>query len=148
MVDPKVVDDLVDGQTESPPIKQGPVEFVLALVRGESAEVISRRIGEVADLSQKHSAVLYTVTGPLVAMAFGSQPWFPASAAARLALVNDLLTCLGENVKVVHGGCTGHVGLFGSLKSTANYTFLVPRFDAVLGILARLEFGRVEEFAP
>jgi len=50
--------------------------------------------------------------------------------------------------RIIHGAAHGHYGLLGSEKHIMNYTFIVPRFDAALGALSRLEFGEIEEFNP
>ena len=63
----------------------------------------------------------------------------------RSSLVDDLRGHLAGDIKRVHGAADGHYGLFGNEQRMA-YSFLVPKFDAILGTLSRMEFGQIEEF--
>jgi|ERR1043166_344746 hypothetical protein len=143
LVDPETVETVLRGGV--PPITQGRIEFVLAFVRAESPTQISERVGRVADLTVEHGAVVFHSVGALVVAAFGTLRQPPSSSGSRASLVQALREQLAGDVKIVHGAADGHYGPFGSAKRIS-YTFVVPKFDAILGTLSRLEFGQSEEF--
>lgn len=136
------------GLKNRPPLERGPIEFIFALVRGDTAEQVSERVGKVADIATGHRSVIHAVNGPLVTMTFGTHKFSPALPASRLSLIADLRVQLAKDIKIIHGSDEGYFGLFGSQQTVMNYSFLVPQFDALLGALARLQFGEIEEFKP
>jgi hypothetical protein len=92
--------------------------------------------------------MIHGFIGPLVTLVFEMLPAAKARPSSRLELVDDLRRQLADDTKIVHGAAQGHYGLLGSEKHILLYSFIVPRFDAALGALSRLEFGLVEEFKP
>jgi hypothetical protein len=117
---------------------------VLCFVRGDTSENLSERIGAVVKIALAHEAIIHGTIGPLVATAYGAHPNSPAHFGARIALVKDLRRKLGDDIKIVHGATEGCYGLFGN-ESFMSYTFVVPEFNAALGLLSKLDFGQTEE---
>jgi hypothetical protein len=145
VVDPSTVESLLRDGVERQPLKQGRIEFVLAFVRGDSPSRVSERMARVADLAVTHGATVYDLVGGLVIVAFGTHPASSTESGSRSSLVHALREQLVGDIKIVHGAADGHHGLFGN-ERRLSYTFLVPEFDAILGVLSRLEFGGTEEF--
>jgi hypothetical protein len=145
VIDPKTMLSVFNSDTASQPAGQTHIDFVLAFVRAETPPELSRHLDVVADIGIRQRAIVHDVIGAFVVLAFGTGPTVPSPPGNRASLVAALRERLASDIKIVHGGANGHVGFFGSGSSTA-YTFLVPRFDAILGVLGRLEFGAVEEF--
>jgi hypothetical protein len=145
LVDPETVESLLHDGKLVQPLKQGRIEFVLAFVRGESPAQVSERTARVADVAVTHGAMVHDLVGALVIAAFGTHPVSSSKSGSRSSLVQALREQLAGDVKIVHGAADGHYGLFGSEKRIS-YTFLVPQFDAILGVLSRLQFGESEEF--
>jgi hypothetical protein len=85
------------------------------------------------------------LVGALVIVAFGTHPASSPESGNRSSLIEAMREQLAGDVKIVHGAADGHYGLFGS-ETRMSYTFLVPMFDRILGVLGRLEFGKAEEF--
>jgi hypothetical protein len=126
--------------------RHGRIAFIVAFVRGESPEDVSKRISRVTDIANTHGAMFHHIIGALVIVAFGTHP-NPTSLPKRgnrPLLVQSLQQELTRDIKIVHGATDGHCGLFG--ENPCSYTFLVPQFDQVLGKLSRLEFGGAAEF--
>ena len=144
LVDPETVETLLRVGGVQPSIKQGRIEFVLAFVRGESPSQIAERMASVADIAVENGAVVYDLVGGLVVVAFGTHPAASSQSGSRASLVQALREQLAGDIKIVHGAADGHYGLFGSEKCMS-YTFLVPKFDVILGTLSGLEFGQIEE---
>jgi hypothetical protein len=142
IVDPKSVDALLQEPVELEPPKQGRVEFVVAFIRETNVSEASQRMGRVTELATTHGAMICNVVAGLVIMAFRPDASASGESDKRSSLVYALRA---PDIKVVHGAADGHFGLFGGDRYSS-YTFLVPRFDAVLGTLDRLEFGQTEEF--
>ncbi len=145
LVDPKTVESLLNSEPQ--PLKQGRIDFIVAFVGGTGADQISERVAEVAELGIQHGATVHHLVGALAIMAFGTQPVTSPAPGSRPALVAALRDRLGGDIKIVHGAADGCYGLLGA-KSTVSYTFLVPQFDRVLGVLSGLAWGAVEEFRP
>jgi hypothetical protein len=145
LIDAETVKTLQRDDGGQLPIKQGRIEFVLAFVRGESPLQISERMARVADIAAEHGAVIYDLVGGLVIVAFGTHPNPPSQLSSRASVLQALRQQLAGDVKIVHGVDDGHYGLFGNGTRTS-HTFVVPKFDQILGTLSRLKFGEVEEF--
>ena len=126
-------------------LTRGRIEFVLAYVDGQTPEEVSERVGKVSEISASHHAVVHDLIGPLVVAAYGTHPNVPPNSASRISLVEHLKEALQSHVKIVHGAAEGCHGLIGS-KNRLSYSFSLPRFDAMLGALSQLEFGKVREF--
>lgn len=140
LVNPEQVEKFLREGSEPPKYRQDRIEFILTFIRGENPDEVSKRVALVTDLARVYGAIINHIVGPLVVVAFHK---VPVSEARRL-LVQSLQQQLGHDIKIVHGAANGHHGPFG--KGLCMYTFLVPRFDEVLGKLSELEFGWVAEF--
>lgn len=127
------------------PLTSAHIEFVLAFVGGDNPEEISERVVKVVEIAGTHQAVIHGSIGSLVIMAFGTLRFASPQAGGRLSLVEHLSRELSSGVKIIHGAADGHYGLIGG-KNYMSYTFLMPRFDAILGALSEVEFGQVKEF--
>jgi hypothetical protein len=101
VVTPEAVEAILTGEGLEPGLKEGPLQFALAYVRGTPTE-ICERIGMIGDVAEVHSAVFYTALGPLVALAFGTMAWSPPDATRRHAWVEDVVGKLGGDVKDLH----------------------------------------------
>jgi hypothetical protein len=117
------------------------------LVRADTPQQLSERIGLVADISHQHDAAVHSVIGPLVVIAFGTLPSGQQPPGSRTLLISQLRERIHDNIKIVHGAVDGHFGSFGS-EGLLSYTFAFPGFDSALAALGRLEFGQTEEFQP
>jgi hypothetical protein len=144
-VDPKSVESLLAGQV--PPLKEARIDFIVAFVSGKDPHHVSERIAKVIEVATDRGATVHHVIGALAIVAFGTQAASAATPGNRHLLVAALREQLGGDIKIVHGAADGWHGLFGA-KGGISYTFLVPEFDRVLGVLSRLHFGVVEEFCP
>jgi hypothetical protein len=145
-VRPETVDALLRGEgIERQPFTAARIEFVLVFVDGNTPEEISERVGRVSEIAMSHNGTVHDIIGALVVVAFGTHPVSPPTAGERAALVEHLSQELSRFAKIVHGAADGHFGLVGSGKRIA-YSFILPRFDAILGRLSQIEFGQIEEF--
>jgi len=145
LVGADVAVSIVKGQPLAiPRIQSRRIEFVFVLIRADSPEQLSKRIGLVTDAGLKHGAVVHSVIGPMVVMAFGTLRWAQPADTSRTNLVNYMQERFGNDIRIAHGAADGHFGNFGGGKSI-HLTFSFPRFEAVLAALGRLEFGQTEE---
>ena len=108
---------------------------------------VAERIAKIAELAIQHGATVFHLVGALAVLAYGTQAVASPPPGSRPSLVAALHQQLGADIKIVHGAADGCSGLFGA-KSGLSYTFFVPQFDRVLGVLSRLPLGSVEEFRP
>lgn len=134
-----------DGPPDAPRIQTGRIEFVFALVRAETPEQLSRRLGLVATMSTDHDGVVHDILGPLLVTAFGTLASARPSPTSRTNLVMQLRERLKGNIKIIRVAADGHFGLFGD-DTRLSFTFTFPRFDAALAALGRVEWGHAEEF--
>jgi len=144
-ITPESVDSVRQNGSQRRPLTEARIDFILLFVRGESPAEISERVGKVADLAVRHGAVVHDLVGALVIVAFGTLPASSVESGNRLSLVDALRGQFDRDIKIVHGVADGHCGNFGN-ENRMSYSFLVPRFDAILGALSRLDFGQIEEF--
>lgn len=139
---------VVEGRPmDAPKIQAGRIEFVFALVRADTPQQLSERIGLAVETSFHHDAVVHSVVGPLVVIAFGTLPSSRQPPGSRKLLIGQLRERIRDDIKIVHGTVDGHFGPFGG-KTLQSYTFTFPGFDSALARLGRLEFGQAEEFLP
>lgn len=144
LINPKTVESLLSENANVAGIKQGRIEFVVAFVGGPEPAQVSDGISKFTDLAIQHGATVHHIIGALVIVAFGAGPAAPRNSGDRASLVAAVREGLGTHIKLVHGAADGHYGLFGD-ETRMSYTFLVPQFDQMLGILSRLPLGAVEE---
>ena len=139
--------ELLRAEAALPRHCHGRIEFIVIFVRGEDPEDVSRRISKVSDIAIAHGAMHHGIIGALVIVAFGTHPdpKLASKHPSRFSLVQSLQQGLVHDTKIVHGDADGHYGLFG-FEQHVTYTFLVPKFDQVLGKLSQLEFGEAAEF--
>ena len=128
------------------PFTAARIEFVFVFVAGNTPQEISDRVGRVTEIAMSHDATVHDILGALVVIAFGAHSVIsPPAVGKRSALVEHLSRELSRFAKIVHGAADGHFGLFGS-GERKTYSFVLPRFDVILGRLGQTEFGTVEEF--
>jgi hypothetical protein len=131
------------GDTTVEPHRHGRIGFVLAFVQGRTASEVSERMGRVADVATKYRATFFQSVSGLMILGFGTHA--DSLIDSQPLLVEALRTELTNNIKIVHGVGEADYGLFGN-NTWPSFTFLLPQFDAILGVLARLPFGEAEEF--
>ena len=136
---------LSGGGSERQPFAAARIEFVLVFVDGKTPQEISKRVGRVTEIAMSHDGNVHDIIGALVVVAFGTVQHSSPVAGKRAALVEHLSRELLSYLKIVHGAADGHFGLVGS-GVRVSYSFILPRFDAMLGRLSQLEFGQIEEF--
>ena len=124
-------------------LKRGTLEVDVAVVRGDTPEVVSERMGLVAEIAMKHGAVVDTLVSSMVIVTFGMFGQQPTTAN-RDALIQELRQRLQSDIKIIH--CAHHAvyGVLGS--SHFAYTFVVDGFIEMLGQLNSMQFGEAAEF--
>lgn len=136
---------LRDDGAKRPAFTAARIEFVLVFVAGKTPDEVSEQVGTVTEIAIAHDGCVHDIMGALVVVAFGTVQHSSPIAGKRAALVGHLRRELLSHLKIVHGAGAGHHGLVGS-GVRVSYSFVMPRFDAMLGRLSQLEFGQIEEF--
>jgi hypothetical protein len=133
-------------EVESFKPKECIVEFVLVMVDGGTPEKISERLGIVCDVAHGKGALVEAMFGPcaLIVAVEGMVP-FLSGWGQHLAIVEELKRQLGIAGKTVHGVSHGLVGIFGS-NHRFSYGVAFPKFDRMLGTIAKMPFGQALEF--
>ena len=145
-VTPNALEAILNGDgAERQPFTAARIEFVLVFVDSKTPEEVSERVGRVTEIAMSHNATVHDIIGALVVVAFGTTQHSSPVADKRAALVEHLRRELSNHLKIVHGAADGHFGLVGS-GVRISYSFVLPRFDTMLGRLSQLEFGQLEEF--
>ena len=145
-VRPEVVEAILSGDgIKRQPFTAARIEFVLVFVDGKTPEEISERVGRVTEIAMSHDGTVHDIIGALVVVAFGTIQHSSSVAGRRAALVEQLRRELSSHLKIVRGAADGHYGLVGS-GVRVSYSFVLPRFDTMLGRLSQIEFGQIEEF--
>lgn len=141
------IDAFVAGGAPEQTLREGEVEFLLALVRGNTPTVLTARAGQVADIAAQHGAVVHDLVCSLVVAGFGTLPVRQDPPGARLALVEELRRALGDDVKILHGKGRGFFGIIAN-DSHPSHTFILAEFETLLAVLSQMNFGQADEFAP
>ena len=148
-VPPELLDELLSpdlGNRDLLALTEGSVEFVIAAVRGSTAQKVSKRMGTVADLALEHGGAVVSLVSSLVIVTFGMPPHSDAQALGRRSYVGDIQVHLGANFKAVHGAAQGHYGNLGSTNRMF-YSFIVPGFVEAMAMLFEIRFGEIAEFS-
>jgi hypothetical protein len=143
-MNPDEVEKVLKQGGPTPSFTPGRIEYMVVFIQGHDPGLVSFRIANVTSIVAESGAVVMGVIGALVVAAFGVPPSPDPIPGARAGLVSTLHAQLPACLKIVHGAADGHHGLFGG-GAMFSHTFLVPQFDAILGALSRMEFGRSEE---
>jgi hypothetical protein len=147
LVEPEVVDRLLDGKSPAPSLTASDIEFVLVSVRFETPRQVSEMIGRVVEICSRHQASVDGVSGSIVVAAFGVQPHATTKPGAAVDLASELIRDLGPDVRIVHGSGPGFHGCLGSGKSL-RFSFILRGFDSSLALLDKTEFGTMQKFKP
>jgi hypothetical protein len=146
-VSKEVVDDILSGDItdeELGKLKPAEIEYVLVSVRGETPEIISERMGAVADIASQHNGVVDSLVSSLVIITYGMFHFETRTDGNRVTLVEELKQTFQGNIKIVHGvemGCFGNLGS----DTRMSLSFIIPSFMDVLVTLAGLSFGETLE---
>jgi len=120
------------------------IELVIAEVDGPAPEVVSERMGQVADIASKHGGVVVTLISSIVIIAFGMLSNREERSGNRFTLAKELAEQLATNVKIIHCARDGVYGNVGNLRRMS-YGFVVPRFVEMMGLLASMKFGETRD---
>jgi hypothetical protein len=145
VVEPQVVDKILGGSSLERPLTASSIEYVIASVRFQTPEQVSKLIGRVIEISTQHQASIHGPCASVVVAAFGGQPHSPTKPGVAAELVAELIADLGPEIKIVHGTSSGYFGCFGSGNSS-RFSFVVPEFESSLALLTQTEFGAAQEF--
>jgi hypothetical protein len=147
-VSPDRVKAILEGRESLPPsIRSGPIEFVFVIVRADTLEMLSDRMGIALELSDTHGAGIHHIVGSLIVITFGTFEGQASSPELRMALVSSLRERLQSDSKILHGSAQAHYGNLGS-ATRLSYTFIFPQFDQALAAIGALQWGQIEEFRP
>jgi len=142
---PEVMDKVLNAsQSDMFKLREGLIDFVCVAVRGETPQVVSQRMGLVADLAVLHRATVYDLVSGIVIGAYGLLADEGDPVQNRLNFWASLSTDLKGDVKMVHGTTAGHFGNIGG-KDRISFSFIAPGFLDALAVLAALPFGEACE---
>jgi hypothetical protein len=148
-ISPEALDALLSGQLPDPdalPLRTGEIGYVLAWLRGDSAEQISERMGRTAEIAVQYGGITDCMVSGLIVVCFGALQLADSQPRDRSGLVAALIQEYGEDIKLVHGTSWGHYGNLGGSKRLA-YSFVLPEFERALARLCALQFGQTEEYS-
>ncbi|MES3023285.1 MAG: hypothetical protein V4857_17110 [Pseudomonadota bacterium] len=134
------------GAKELNDLAQGQVEFVFALVDGESPNRTGELLGAVATIAGHNGWMVQELVCNLAVLTVGTLPSREPLVLDRASLVNKLLQAMTGNIKVVHGAERAHYGNMGS-RARRTYGALLPSFTECVVVLHTLPAGRAHEMA-
>ena len=143
-VTPNILNEVTSKQTQATrELIEKQIEFVCIAVRGETPEIISQRMGIVAELAVSHKAMVDNMFSGIVIVTFGIIDF--DSSRDRDGLSIAILKELQENAKFIYGSTIAHCGNIGSPRLMA-FSFVIPGFLDVLSELRNLPFGEKKEW--
>lgn len=145
LMPPKLVEWLIENAVSLPPFAEKELEFIIAIVAGNTPEEANRHLSLLGELAKEHDAQTGAMACSLVVIDFREIAESKQARDSRRKLVAAIRERLGSNVKAVQGSAKGHIGYYGSKQHTLAYTFTFPGFESAIAVLARLKFGEIEE---
>jgi hypothetical protein len=119
-------------------------QFIVIQVDGTEPETLSVAIDHICDVFTENN-VTPDFGGGFAIGYLGARDPELDSPELRFKIVNSLLARLGDQIRIVHGECTGHFGVYGSsLQFT--YGAISPRFSEIVDELTRMHDGTATEF--
>ena len=145
-VKPEMAEKILNGDLEDfLRMKAVRIEFILIFVDGKSPEEISERIAKAMKITMSQDACIEHLVGQLIFATFGGVHPITPPPRDRASLVERLRKGFPSHIKIVHGVADGYWGNVGC-ETRMSCTSILPEFNAILGLLSRLEFGQIEEF--
>jgi hypothetical protein len=143
-VDEDVIDRVLNGSQELPPLETKQIDFAIVLVDDRDPNECSSIIYKAIGIINKYEGMVDSIVGPFILVLFGVPVPQPEARSKRKELVKALSEAIGEEASIVHGHSECLVGTLGG-ESRMSYTALIPGFKEILGRLANLDYGSVLE---
>jgi hypothetical protein len=145
-IDKNVVEAVLEGKLNADllQLKPAAMELIVAVVRGDTPQVVAERMGCVVDVATKNNAMILDMVSSMVIVAYGIFPQPQWGSGNRLTLVQELTEQLREDVKIIHCARRGVYGNLGS-RTRMSYSFVVPGFVEMLGLFVSMNFGETRD---
>ena len=146
LLDKNVVESVLQGKLNAGVLQLKPaaMELIVAVVRGNTPEVVAERMACVVDVSAKNNAMVFDMVSSMVIVAYGMFPQHQWGSGNRFTLVQELREQLGEDIKIIHCARRGVYGNLGS-RTRMSYSFVVSGFVEMLGLLVTMNFGETKD---
>lgn len=130
-------------------INKKAITYMLVLVNGESVDELSMLVTQAVIAIQKTNASIYSLTGPLILLAFGPLKFESINELdACNTLARELEIQLGHKVSGIYGQAMGGFGNLGDGMSLALLSFVLPGFDCIIKQLADVPKGEIKKIQP
>lgn len=128
--------------TNQPKLMKSRIDFVLVQVR-DDAET-EANVATVCRAAESHGAE-FDLFGSLITLTWGTLVDEAPREKRPEKLIAELSSCLGVDVKILHGSEIGHSGFLVG-KNQVQYSTILPHFSEARHRLNRLEWGQVIKF--
>ena len=145
-MEPEVLEKIINAPQEiKNDLREAQIDFICTAVRGDTAQIISERMGLVTDLAAQHGGIVFDQISGIVIVAYGTISFKSDSIQAPVSFREALRMQLGMNMKTVYGTAPGHFGCMGG-KTRMSFSLIVPGFLDALALLATVPYGEIREF--
>jgi hypothetical protein len=141
---PDVISDQIDGNHNLNELKETELEVIIVEVTGETPQLISRRMGQIADIGNDYNGIVDFLSS-IVLIWYGTDLAGGIHKSCPPELINNLKNTFNDSVKIM---CVKGHGSFGKLggPNRCAYSFLMPEFSKALSIIITQPFGSVLEY--
>ncbi len=146
LLDKNVVESVLQGNLNADVLQLKPaaMELIVAVVRGNTPELVVERMGCVVDVAARNNAMVFDMVSSMVIVAYGIFPQQHWGFGNRFTLVQELTAQLREDIKIIHCARRGVYGILGS-RTRVSYSFVVSGFVEMLGLLVSMNFGETRD---
>jgi hypothetical protein len=141
---PDVILNELDGNHDRGELEETELEVVIVVVTGETPQLISRRMGQIADIGSSHNGIVDYLSSIVII-------WYGRDLAGGILktcppeLISILNDTFNDSIKIMSVKGHGNYGkLGGQIRCT--YSFLLPEFSKALSIILNKPFGSVLEY--
>ena len=141
---PDVIRDELDGKHDRNELKETELEVIIIAVTGETPQLISRRMGQIADIGINHNGIVDYLSS-IVIIWYGTDLAGDIHKTCPPELIGILKDTFNDSIKIMSVKGHGYYGKLGGPNRCA-YSFLLPEFSKALSIILTQPFGSVLEY--
>lgn len=140
-VSEEAIEKTLEGKDVKDQLKKGNIDYLIMQIRGDTIEDILRLLSKSTEIIVNMNGMVSCIFSSLLFATFGFpfDEYRDASGTCE-QVVNDLVSQLKKDIRVVYGSSNGLYGNLGSPRSM-HFGPLLPRIEEKLKILFTLGFA-------
>jgi hypothetical protein len=141
---PKFIRETLDGNHERGELKESELEVIIVMVNGDSHHLISRRMGQIADIGSNHNGIVDMLSA-IVVIWYGTDLFGGLNKTCPPELISNIKEAFNGSVKIMRVNGKGCFGMLGG-PNRCSYSFILPELAKALSIICSQPFGSVLDY--